>query len=181
MSIPLRKADTISSVWHLHSALEHSYVNVQQSGMLFKSCKPIQSQEGNAFKYLGLCTQQSEIKYRACKQVQVYSDLWPTLHHSFAEKQNSLQREPNSNHLKRSCDTACVIAMARKLSNPLNSMHSLCRWVIESLRHRSAGTVEVKQHHGVGTEASRNCEHTWIWGHHLAKCYFLIPLKPWEH
>lgn len=53
---PLRKADIISSAWHLHSALEHSYVNVQQSGMLFKSCKPSQSQEGNTFKYLGLCT-----------------------------------------------------------------------------------------------------------------------------
>lgn len=47
-SRPLRKADIISSVWHLHSALEHSYVNVRQSGILFKSCKPIWSQEGNA-------------------------------------------------------------------------------------------------------------------------------------
>ena len=32
MSSPLRKADIISSMWHLHSALEHSYVNVRQSG-----------------------------------------------------------------------------------------------------------------------------------------------------
>lgn len=47
MSIPLRKADIISSAWHLHSALEHSYVNVQQSELLFKSCKPVQSHEGN--------------------------------------------------------------------------------------------------------------------------------------
>lgn len=127
------------------------------------------------------------MKHRGCKQQgQVYSGLWPAVKHSFTvngftekfykhsltEKQNSLRRKQNPNQLKGS--SAFVIAMTGKLSNPFNSIYHLCRWVKKCLRHRTGGTVAAKQHYSVGTEASRSCEHTWVWGHCLAKWHFLL-------
>lgn len=92
--------------------------------------------------------------------------------HSLIEKQNSLRRTQDPNQLKG--PFAFVIAMTGKWPNPFNSIYHLCRWVRKCLKHRIGGTVTVKQNYGAGTEASRSCEHTQVWGHCLAKWHFLF-------